>query len=266
MKNQFLINSVVAFGLALAPIGQTLAGPGACQVSSPANKNLLVELFTSDGCDSCPPANKWLSGVVKGGDKTVIPVSMHVTYWNHLGWKDGLSNKYFDDRQDSYARNATSRFSYTPEFFLNASEWRGWRGANASEIANTRKELAPLGINLIMRQTDGMNISVETTITPVKGAAKSDLSGSQLYVLLYEDDLAERPKAGELKNVVLKHDHVVRNWKVVDVSAAILSGKPVINVFDVPTQSNPKKMGVVAFVQSADLKTVYQVVDLPFCF
>jgi hypothetical protein len=265
MKNRLLISAAAVFGLVLAPIGQSFAGPHACQVTSPATKNLLIELFTSDGCDSCPPANNWLSEVVKGGDKTVIPVSMHVTYWNHLGWKDGFSNKYFDDRQNAYARHATSGFSYTPELFLNASEWRGWRGANPSDIANANKELAPLAISLFMRQTDGINLSVDATVTPVKGVAKADLSAVQLYVLLYEDDLAERPKAGELKNVVLKHDHVVRDWKVVDISAAILGGKPVTSVFRLPPQSNPKKMGVVAFVQSADLKTVHQVVDLPFC-
>lgn len=266
MGNRFLVNAVVVFGLALSAPGLSFAAPDACQVTSPAKKNALVELFTSDGCDSCPPANKWLSGVVKGGDKTVIPVSMHVTYWNHLGWKDGYSNTYFDDRQAAYARHATSRFSYTPELFLNASEWRGWRSESPAGLANARKELAPVTINLVARPAGAKGFSVDATVTPVEGAAKADLSAVRLYVLLYEDDLAEQPNAGELKNVVLKHDHVVRDWKVADVSEAIRSGKPVTSAFGPPPQSNPKKLGVVAFVQTTDLKAIYQVVDLPLCF
>jgi hypothetical protein len=266
VANRSAVRAVALLTLLLAGPGPLSAAPAACQVTSPAKKNTLVELFTSDGCDSCPPANKWLSGVVRGTDKTVIPVSMHVTYWNHLGWKDGYGNSYFDDRQGAYARQATSKFSYTPELFLNAREYRGWRNASAAEIANSQKELAPISIKLVSQQADARSLSVDATLTQVEGAAKADLSAIRLYVLLYEDDLAEKPNAGELKNVVLKHDHVVLDWKVIDVSEAVRSGKTVTSAFSLPPQSNPKKMGVVAFVQTADLKSIHQVVDLPFCF
>jgi hypothetical protein len=266
MGNRSAVSAVALLTLLLAGPGQLLAATATCQVISPAKKNTLVELFTSDGCDSCPPANKWLSGVVKGADKSVIPVSMHVTYWNHLGWKDGYSNTYFDDRQDAYVRHSLSKFSYTPELFLNAREYRGWRGEGAAEIANAQKGLAPVSIKLISRQADARSLSVDATLAPVEGAAGADLSAIRLYVLLYEDDLADKPKAGELKNVVLKHDHVVRDWKVTDVSEAVRSGKPVTSTFRLPAQSNPKKMGLVAFVQTADLKSIHQVVDLPLCF
>jgi hypothetical protein len=234
-----------------------------CQKTSPITRNVLVELFTSDGCDSCPPANKWLSSAVRGGDKGLIPISMHVTYWNQLGWKDGFSKAFFDDRQDSYARQAINKFSYTPELFLNAREWRGWKNGGRNEIADAEKESSPISINLVATRLDNGNLSVETTISPDKGAPKVDLSAARLYVLLYEDDLTEHPNAGELKNVLLKHDHVIRDWKITD---AIPSGKAVSGAFSIAADWNPKKMGVVAFVQSNDLKSIYQVIDLPLCF
>lgn len=234
-----------------------------CQRTSPVKRNVLVELFTSDGCDSCPPANKWLSTALRGGDKALIPISMHVSYWNYLGWKDGFSKAFFDDRQESYARQAVNKFSYTPELFLNAREWRGWRNGDRNEIADAESETSPISITLVATRLDKGYLSVETTITQNKNAPKADLSAARLYVFLYEDELTEHPNAGELKNVLLKHDHVVRDWKISD---PIRGDKMVNSAFNIAPDWNQKKMGIVAFVQSNDLKSIYQAVDLPFCF
>jgi len=242
-----------------AVLGQSLAAEE-CRVASPARKNALVELFTSDGCDSCPPANKWLSDSVKRGDKTLIPVSMHVTYWNYLGWKDRFSNGFFDGRQDAYSKQAIHKFSYTPELFVNGQEWREWNGDSRLAIDSPRSQAAPVSINLAVRP-QGANLGVETMVEPVKSAGTVDLSATRLYLLLYEDNLVEHPNAGELKGAALRHDHVVRDWKVSDVQA----GK-VTQQFSVPPAANRKNLGVVAFVQSKDLKSVYQAVDLPLCF
>lgn len=231
--------------------------------TSPARKNVLVELFTSDGCDSCPPANKWLSDALKSGDSALIPLSMHVTYWNYLGWKDGFSNVFFDARQEAYARQAINRFSYTPELFLNGREWRGWRSAGRAAIADAASVQAPLSIKLVATQLDASKLSIQTTVQWGRDVAPADRSTARLYLFLYEDDLAERPNAGELKNVVLKHDHVVRDWSVAD---AAQGGKAVAHDFGIPADSKRGKLGIVAFVQSGDLKTVYQAIDLPLRF
>lgn len=231
--------------------------------TSPAGKNVLVELFTSDGCDSCPPANKWLSDALKSGDAALIPLSMHVTYWNYLGWKDGFSNAFFDARQEAYARQAINRFSYTPELFLNGREWRGWRGAGRAETGAAAIERAPLTIKLVAKQIDQGKLSVETTVRWVKDRAPAGLPAARLHLFLYEDDLVEHPNAGELKNVELKHDHVVRDWNVAE---ATQGDKAAAHVFDIPSDSKRGKLGIVAFVQSGDLKTVYQAIDLPLRF
>ena len=261
MKHPFLSTLLAAFCL-VSGVAQSSAAD-VCQVASPAKKNVLVELFTSDGCDSCPPANKWLSNALQGGDKALIPVSMHVTYWNYLGWKDGFSNAFFDTRQDAYAKTAVNKFSYTPELFTNGQEWRDWRDGNNAAIARSRQETAPVSINLTVRPQDKGNVSVDAAVAPAKGGDKVDLAASRLYLLLYEDSLTEHPNAGELRGAVLHHDHVIRDWKITD---SIQAGKKVTQVFGIPPGANPKKLGIVAFVQGRDMKSVYQAVDAPLCF
>jgi hypothetical protein len=184
---------------------------------------------------------------------------MHVTYWNYLGWKDRFGSGFFDGRQDAYASHAAHKFPYTPELFLNGREWSEWR-SDGGAIAAARNQAAPVSINLALRPQGG-NLAVEAALAPASGADKVDLAAARLYLILYEDNLTEHPNAGELRGAELRHDHVVRDWKISDAQ----SGKST-QQFSVPPDANRKNLGVVAFVQSKDLKSVYQAVDLPLCF
>jgi hypothetical protein len=85
----------------------------------------LLELYTSEGCSSCPPAEKWLSQLQQspGLWKTFVPVAFHVDYWNHLGWRDKWSKPEFTARQEAYSRAWASESVYTPAFVLNGREW-----------------------------------------------------------------------------------------------------------------------------------------------
>jgi hypothetical protein len=88
----------------------------------------LLELYTSEGCSSCPPAEAWLNTLKDSPDlwKTFAPVGFHVDYWDSLGWKDARSSPLFTDRQRSYAGLWRSENVYTPCFVLNGDEWRSW--------------------------------------------------------------------------------------------------------------------------------------------
>ncbi|MDP3073319.1 MAG: DUF1223 domain-containing protein [Opitutaceae bacterium] len=90
----------------------------------------LVELFTSEGCSSCPPAEKWLNNLrdTPGLWRDFVPVAFHVNYWDHLGWKDALASKAFTERQHAYAGAWRASSVYTPCFVRNGAEWRP-RGA-----------------------------------------------------------------------------------------------------------------------------------------
>lgn len=88
----------------------------------------LLELFTSQGCSSCPPAERWLNSYLHKDAlwREVVPVAWHVDYWDYIGWKDPFAHPEFGERQRKYAQGGGARTVYTPEFFLNGREWRGW--------------------------------------------------------------------------------------------------------------------------------------------
>ena len=88
----------------------------------------LLELYTSEGCSSCPPADQWLSGLVNEPRlwSAVVPVAFHVDYWNYLGWQDRFSSSDNSERQRSHAQHGNIRTVYTPGFILNGQEWRAW--------------------------------------------------------------------------------------------------------------------------------------------
>ena len=88
----------------------------------------VLELYTSHGCSSCPPADAWLSKLADrpGLWLEFIPVAFHVDYWNNLGWPDRFASKRFSDRQREYAHQGHLSSVYTPGFVLRGKEWRGW--------------------------------------------------------------------------------------------------------------------------------------------
>ena len=95
---------------------------------SAARPASLVELYTSEGCSSCPPAEAWFSQLKDspGLWRDFVPVAFHVDYWNDPGWRDPWSQEAFSDRQREYARVWGSANIYTPEFVLNGAEWHRW--------------------------------------------------------------------------------------------------------------------------------------------
>lgn len=90
----------------------------------------LLELYTSQGCSSCPPAEKWIGSLAESEQlwSRVVPVAFHVNYWDYIGWKDPYARQTFTQRQRRYAAELGMRTIYTPGFFLNGEEWR-WRNA-----------------------------------------------------------------------------------------------------------------------------------------
>lgn len=94
------------------------------------HNSTIIELFTSQGCSSCPPAEKWL-GTFKDDArlwKTVFPIALHVDYWDYIGWKDLYAKPEFTQRQKQYKMEKALSSIYTPGFVVNGKEWRGWFG------------------------------------------------------------------------------------------------------------------------------------------
>jgi len=116
--------------LALGLVGSLAAHAGPLAFQSPTRQTSLLELYTSEGCSSCPSAEAWLSKLenAPGLWKEFVPVAFHVDYWNYLGWRDPWSSAVYSDRQRAYAQAWSSDNIYTPAFVLDGKEWRNWMG------------------------------------------------------------------------------------------------------------------------------------------
>lgn len=114
---------------------------------SPEERVPLLELFTSEGCSSCPPAEKWLGKLIDHPDlwKEFVPVAFHVDYWNNLGWKDRFSSPEFTKRQRLYAAEWGSSTVYTPGFVLNGKAWKPSRDLPTASDEKPGKLIARVG-------------------------------------------------------------------------------------------------------------------------
>jgi hypothetical protein len=167
---------------------------------SSENRVALLELFTSEGCSSCPPAETWLSGLRSspGLWKEFVPVSFHVDYWDYLGWRDPWASKAFSDRQRAYAQNWRGDSIYTPGFVLNGQEWRSW----SPEKNGPRASATKAGV-LSVSSADGAHWHV--TFSPFKPGAND----YEAHAAVLANGLISDVKAGENRGRRLSHDFVV---------------------------------------------------------
>lgn len=160
---------------------------------------VLVELYTSEGCSSCPPAEAWLNSLKASPDlwSKWIPLAFHVDYWNGLGWPDRFAKKTFTDRQRQYAAQTGSGSVYTPEFIVNGSEWRGWSRRESAPPVETSSSLAHLRLALTS------NGQARVTGTFPGNATY------QLSIALLGFNLVSDVRRGENSGRTLRHDFVV---------------------------------------------------------
>src|SRR5204863_6523688 len=130
-----------------APVG---VGSAASKVSGCEAKSRdvvvpLLELYTSEGCDSCPPADQWLATLTAAGigRERLVPLAFHVDYWNDLGWIDRFSRRDFTARQRAFVRRTGAATAYTPEFVLNGREYRRWSAEDLREQLQRAASTAP---------------------------------------------------------------------------------------------------------------------------
>jgi len=130
MQTNHIIRRILLV-LASIVLASAIARADQLRFESGEKRVAFVELFTSEGCSSCPPAERTLSKLTTHPSlwKTFVPVAFHVNYWDNLGWKDRLASVEFTRRQRTYASDWRSGTVYTPEFVLNGREWQ-WAGAD----------------------------------------------------------------------------------------------------------------------------------------
>ena len=170
----------------------------------------LIELFTSEGCSSCPPAEKWMSALKSSSDlwKKAIPIAFHVGYWDHLGWRDRFAKPEFTSRQRRYAAAWGGDSVYTPAFVVNGKEWRSWFGGNSVPTTSTK-----VGVLRVSLGDDG---KLSATFAP----ETTELRALALNVALLGNDLSSDVKRGENSGRKLRHDFVVLDLITTDMVAA----------------------------------------------
>lgn len=125
----------IPLGLLLS-VGLDVDAGTLASYQSPVEQVPVLELYTSHGCSSCPPADDWLRRFTDqpGLWNEVIPLAFHVDYWDDLGWPDRFASSVFSDRQRSYARSGRLSSVYTPGFVIAGQEWRGWFSKRAPDL------------------------------------------------------------------------------------------------------------------------------------
>jgi hypothetical protein len=197
MKASWLSLSV---GLLLINVpGMPASSTPATTFESSEAQSSLIELFTSEGCSSCPPAEKWLTALKSNQElwKRIIPVAFHVDYWDHLGWRDRFAKSKFTLRQQRYAAAWGGDSVYTPGFVVNGKEWRNWFGGNAVPPISTR-----VGVLRVSLGNDG---KLTATFVPETTQPRA----LALNVALLGNDLESDVKRGENSGRKLRHDFVV---------------------------------------------------------
>lgn len=184
------------------------ASPMSCQVQSGKFVTPVVELYTSEGCSSCPPADAWMSQQVRRTDINANYLAFHVDYWDDIGWPDRFANHAYTQRQYSRVQKKGSTQVYTPQVMVGAQTGVSWSFPDRSEsaIKQANSELAPAGITL-QASGSGAQWKAKVALSSLKA-----LPNTQWYLAVYQDGLSSQVRAGENKGKLLKHDRVVRQW------------------------------------------------------
>lgn len=193
--------------LAMA-LGTTHAAAApACRAASGARVQPLIELYTSEGCDSCPPAERWLSSrfADAGARPSAIALAFHVDYWDRLGWVDRFANAQYTARQYDAMRADGASFVYTPQVLLQGHDYAGWRGSDAKAIDEAAKAAAAAAI--AVDATPGERDVTVRANAQVSAGRRSD---AELFIAYADSGLVSEIKAGENRGLRLLHDHVVR--------------------------------------------------------
>ena len=195
--------------LALAILA-SVASAASCTVKSGERRVALLELYTSEGCDSCPPADRWLSALPGRGFNPahVVTLGFHVDYWNYLGWIDPFSRADYSVRQRAASQRNRATVVYTPQLLLNGADYR--RGIFKDDIAdrvNAVNQARPVARIALRLATGAAALRIEGAAVVPEVSRRED---AQTFLAVYENNLVTAVASGENRGKQLRHDFVVR--------------------------------------------------------
>lgn len=219
--------TLLAAAVALGLCGGAMAAD-ACNAQSAAKLTPVIELYTSEGCSSCPPADKWLSTLkTAAAEGKAVVQAFHVGYWDYIGWVDRFAAPAYTTRQRQVASANHQSGIYTPQLVRNGQDWRDYGRAVASD------EAARARISLRRTATD----SFEATVTPAEGVQRWSA-----YWTVTENGHSSKVRAGENAGALLEHDFVVRQY----VPAGEYQGPSRLSLRTVPGEpGHPRQVNLV---------------------
>jgi hypothetical protein len=226
-----------------AALALPLSASADCTAVGGVQRPQLIELFTSEGCSSCPPAEAWLNRLEAGA--RVVPLAFHVDYWDGPGWRDRFAQPGFAARQRGIAAGSKTQ-TYTPQVVLDGKVWTGWHRGGRVDAQSAM----PASFMMRVRRSD---LQVQWQSEPARRSGADDY---KVFVALVEDGLQSHVRAGENAGKALQHDHVVRALHGPDPAA---NGTARLRA---RAQVDLDRARVVAWVQEARSGAVGQVLQV----
>jgi hypothetical protein len=228
-----------AFAVAACAASVSSLAAGACTAQSAATITPVIELYTSEGCSSCPPADKWFSSLkAAAAEGRVVPEAFHVGYWDYIGWVDRFAVPSHTTRQRRIASMNHLPGIYTPQLVRNGRDLRSY-----DSVLSAPSEPARATIRIDRTGSDAF----EASVAPVKGT-----SSWAAYWTVTENGHSSKVKAGENAGEFLRHDFVVRQY----VDAGRYEGAQHLRFNTVPADpTHPRRVNLVVF-DPADGRTL----------
>jgi len=236
-----------------------------CENRSGNLRAQLIELYTSEGCSSCPPADRWLSALVPKvvSAQEVVPLAFHVDYWDRLGWRDRFADPAYTARQYASAKASGSGFVFTPQVIMAGRNYGAW-ASNSSVQKDVRNAVAVVpDASFVLRQQAVASGKLEFEVQAQlrQGVGLSDV---RVYAALFQNGLVSDVGKGENSGSRLRHDYVVRGLlasTVIDQSGKIKFK----DSFVLPEDGRVGAMGVAVFAQDVRTGVVLQAMAAPLC-
>ena len=233
-----LIRLFILSAAALAA-GSAYAG---CTAQSTDPRPHLVELYSSEGCDSCPPAERWMSTLRKHAD--LIGLEFHVDYWDSNDWRDPFSNHAYTVHQQEMAKRGNKGQIYSPQIWLDGHVWNNWPKGAPPDAVNAP---AP-PLRLSGEATDVLRLKID---------ADGTTPAQHLYAAVSESGLSQNVRGGENRGKTLTHDEVVRAFAgPVALPHAEIELK-------IPAKVDVAKASVVAYIADESDGSVVQALRIP---
>ena len=191
--------------LALAAAGASrVQADDVCSAASGAQQKPLIELYTSEGCSSCPPADRWLSAQLERKDINLL--AFHVDYWDYIGWKDRFASPAYSQRQRERVQAAGADTVYTPQVMVGSDVRAAWQSSSRFDsalAAGSGQAGAKIELS-VTAQPSGLEVMLGANLT------SQQTSPAQIWLAQYVDDQTSQIAAGENRGSALHHDRVVR--------------------------------------------------------